>query len=276
MPARPSATLLALILACTRFALAGPAAGPSVTLTEIVQTGPRAAPTSWITAQQTNHPAHRLVGQRPVWQAAVAASWLPGWLPVFAVERRGMTELRRRPPRGQENFTEPLFFALPAATETGASDLAGPWHVRATNSNGSTHHLGWELTVEAGEVSGRFDPDSEYRFAFITDGTWRSNRLELRVENVSEKYEVNGELRDGRLAGSWRHLDGEPAGTWSAERPAVPPPPGDPALLIDLWAWTRPDHATPFYGSKPPDGTNGWKRSEQPLGRVWRLNEPVE
>jgi hypothetical protein len=33
-------------------------------------------------------------------------------------------------------------------------------------------------------VAGRFDPNTDYRFASITDGSLRMEHLELRVESV--------------------------------------------------------------------------------------------
>ena len=49
-------------------------------------------------------------------QAFAGRDWSPGLVPIFAVEKHGRWELRRRPGKGQENFSEPLFLALPPDT----------------------------------------------------------------------------------------------------------------------------------------------------------------
>src|SRR4051794_5140285 len=44
-------------------------------------------------------------------QAICTNEWLPGLVPVFAVQTEERFELRRRPVRGQEGSSEPMFFA---------------------------------------------------------------------------------------------------------------------------------------------------------------------
>ncbi len=243
-------------------------ATPLVEIFEVVSTHQARA---WITASQTNLTGFRELEKRPVWRAVVNESWSPGLIPIFAVERRGITELRRRPPRGQENFCDPLFFAVPPLGETNTADLAGRWQIQAIDDDGHRHRPVWELTVEGDEVSGRFDPDTEYRFAFINGGTWRSNRIELRVENVNDHFTLTGELADSRLTGTWRRTDGEQSGTWTGERPDRPfDEAGQRPGLIELWIWQSPETPAPRYGAEPPDGNGRWRRSAQPLCRVWR------
>ena len=52
--------------------------------------------------------------------ALCSNEWAAGLAPIFIVEKTNRLELRRRPPRGRENFAEPLFFALPPEDEPGA------------------------------------------------------------------------------------------------------------------------------------------------------------
>src|SRR6185503_12375304 len=89
---------------------------------------------------------------RPAFYAIVTNEWLLGLAPIFAVERTNHTELRRRAPRGQENFTEPFFFALPPSDEPEAAKLIGRWDCRATR-DGSKPSPSFELTLEGDRVS---------------------------------------------------------------------------------------------------------------------------
>lgn len=263
--------LLLLLLPCRQLAAEIPQP-PFVEIIQVTQTNRSHA---WINANQTNLPAFRDLEQRTRWLAVDPSHWRPGLVPIFAVERHGITELRRRPPRGQENFSDPLFLALPAVTETESAALAGRWHVRAEGADSQRHQLTWELTSEDGQVAGRFDPNSEYRFAFVTSGTWRSNRLELLVDYVNEHFTLVGALAGGKLGGSWTKSDDSQSGTWTADRL------GDPLTktsetfqLIELFVWTTEGEPSPHYGDRPPDAHRPWKKSARPLCRVW-LRPPV-
>ena len=124
--------------------------------------------------------------------AVCTNDWPAGLVPVFAIERNHRVELRRRPLRGQENACEPLFFALPPEHEPEASKLAGHWDCVAIRGDGSKDFPAWELALEADTVSGRFDQNTQYRYAYIMGGTFRSNRLELRVEHGNDAYRLTG------------------------------------------------------------------------------------
>ncbi len=241
-------------------------------LTEIFQlTTPSNTP-AWINARQTNLPAYQGLEKQPAWLGMADDDGRAGLVPIYAIERRGFTELRRRPPRGQENFVEPLFYALPLATETNAAVIAGSWQVRATTAEAQRHQLIWELAIEGDQISGRFDQDTEYRFAFITGGTWRSNRLELLVDYVNEHFTLVGALTGNNLTGTWRRTDDSQSGTWTAERLGNPvaTPLGSQVEVVDLFAWQAPGNPAPRYSVEPPDASGRWQRAEQPLARVWR------
>lgn len=199
--------------------------------------------------------------------AVVSTAWPAGLVPVFAVTTdEGGFELRRAALRGTENFADPLFFALPLEEEAEATRLAGTWNLVATNSNGSKHSMDVQLTVVGDRVAGRFDPSSEYRVAFVSGGTFRSNELQLNVEYSNDRYLLTGKLRGDQVAGSHRQLEGEEQGIWSAMRaqsPAIPSARG----VVPLYEWRRGDEKC---YSVDPLSDQGWRRSQRPLCRVWR------
>lgn len=233
---------------------------------------------TWITSQQTNLLGFSGLDRRPVWQGIASREWPSGLVPIFAVERKGVTELRRRPLRGQENFTDPLFFALPPTTEPNTSTITGRWWVRTHSTiTETTHELAWELMVEGAKLAGRFDPATDYRFAYISGGGWERNQLRLNVDYINDQFELSGELLAGKLIGHWRRADDGDGGSWSAERPAPSGlPPAGEAELVALHAWQRPNEPRGHYGITPPNPAESWERVEPALGRVWRLNHATK
>lgn len=205
---------------------------------------------------------------KPAFLAVVQREWPAGLVPLFPVEKDGRFELRRLPPKGRENFTDPLFFALPRTDETNVAALAGRWSITSTNSSNHKHWLAMDLAVDGERVAGRLDQDTDYRFAYVTEGTWRTNRLTLTIEYLNDRYELTANFRDGRLAGSWRRSDYTEHGTWVATRPQPQPivPPVETARPI--YEWRGPDKKRRYGFGDEPLGT-GWERTEPPLGRVW-------
>ena len=93
--------------------------------------------------------------------AIAATEWPAGLVPVFETASLHGYQLRRLPPRGQENQAEPLFFALPPSDETNAVKIAGFWNSLASNTQRSNHSPDWELAIDGEQVAGRFDPHGE-------------------------------------------------------------------------------------------------------------------
>jgi hypothetical protein len=198
--------------------------------------------------------------------AVVSSSWPTGLVPLFAIENENRFELRRLPARGTEGGADPLFFALPREDEPHATDIAGAWSGAATNAQGAKYFPEWELAVDDDRIAGRFSPRGEYRVAYITGGTFRSNRLELHAEYVQDHYTLSAELRRDELTGTWRQQDNSDHGTWSAareERGTLPSATNTAAL----YEWRRGEERR--YAITSPPGT-GWQRGTKPLGRVWK------
>lgn len=211
-------------------------------------------------------------GDKPAtnaFRAVLAREWPPGLVPVYAVERRGRYQLSRRPPKGQENFLEPLFFALPATGDTNATAIAGRWTVTATHRDGHHSALAWELTVEGDQVAGRFDPNTDYRFAFLTGGLWRTNRIELKVDYINDKFELEGHLTNQTFSGTWRRTDDGDDGVWQAVRPADSPGGWAEARTVALYEWIHPETGRRLYRPAGEDVEEPWQRQPEPLCRVW-------
>jgi hypothetical protein len=204
----------------------------------------------------------------PIFLAVITNEWPTGLVPVFAVEKAHGVELRRRGLAGEENTSEPLFFALPPEDEPDAAKVAGRWECRAVRGTDSKNFLAWELAVEREKISGRFDQNTEYRVAYVAGGTFHSNRLELRVEYLRDVYILTGNWRGGTLKGDWRRTDDEERGTWEATREqGRPSPRGE---IVRLHEWRRTSDDARHYAVEGEKMPTDWERSQRPLCRVWR------
>src|SRR5215204_733041 len=153
--------------------------------------------------------------------AVCTNNWPTGLVPVFAVEKTNRVELRRRPALGQENFSEPLFFALPPDDEPDATKVAGRWECLGIRDTGTKDFFSWDLALEGENVAGRFDQFTDFRFARIAAGSFRSNELQLRVEYMDAVYLVRGAWADGKYKGHWTRAGESETGAWEAARPAT-------------------------------------------------------
>jgi hypothetical protein len=200
----------------------------------------------------------------------LAEEWIPGLVPVFAEEKEQIFKLRRLPVRGQENSSEPLFFALPPTDEASALQIAGPWHCEAIRGSGSKVFPGFELAIDLEMVAGRFDQNTEYKYGFITGGIFHSDRLELNIRHGDDLYRMTGQLESGKFKGDWRHLNGEERGSWTAwrDKPAFSSPESSEA--IELFEWRHPSDSAIRYGIEGWEPGPEWVRTPRPLCRVWK------
>jgi len=200
--------------------------------------------------------------------AVCTNSWPAGLVPVFAVDKTNRVELRRRPALGQENFSEPLFFALPPEGEPEAPKVAGRWECLGIRDTGTREVFGWDLALEGENVAGRFDQFTDFRFARIAGGTFVSNQLQLRIEYIAAVYHVKGAWAGGKYKGDWTRTDGSENGTWEASRPLVALPVSTNTAA--LYEWRRaPDNGRRYLLDGQMPGPL-WQRQARPLCRVWK------
>lgn len=196
--------------------------------------------------------------------------WWEGAVPLFAIEQKGRVELRRLPLRGQEEQVDPLCFVLPLEEELEAAQVAGRWNVVSRKPDGAVHRLSWEWATSTTRLSARFDPDTDFRFAHITDGLVVSNQVSFTVEYIQDRYLVRGNLGPDGWKGDWRRPDDSEAGVWTATRVVPEAKVSWPATRLILREWRRPADGRIEYatGDSPPPGP-GWDPVSRPLGRVW-------
>ena len=203
-------------------------------------------------------------------RAVISEDWLPGFVPIFAVEKDGSAFLRRAPLAGQESFSEPLFFAVPLEDEPAARRIAGRWTCISTNARGDKHYFGWDLTLDGERVIGRFGQHTEYRVALLARGTFRSNRIDLIVEYINDRYAMQGIWHDRKLTGTWQLVDGEDHGWWEGSLVENRSSALDSANLAPLYEWRAADGKARRYSTDTALGESGWERTPRPLCQVWR------
>jgi hypothetical protein len=258
------------LLAALAFCFSAVAADSPLPLRAVYRLKPVADKQQFITADDYEFKKRQADIEHVAFVAVCTNNWPAGLVPIFAVEKTNRIELRRRPALGQENSSEPLFYALPPTDEPEAAKLAGRWDCLGIRGTGTKEFFGWDLAIEGEKVAGRFDQFTDFRFGRIAGGTFRSNQLELRIEYLMDAYVVKGTWRDGKLKGDWTRVDESENGTWEATRPpAMFPTSTD---LVTLYEWRRPtDDARRYFieGEKP---VGDWQRAARPLCRVWKPN----
>ncbi len=197
--------------------------------------------------------------------------WPAGLVPIFAVEKTNRVELRRRPALGEENSSEPLFYALPPEDEPEATKIAGRWECLGVRGAGTKEFFGWDLCLDGENVAGRFDQFTDFRFARIAGGTFRSNQFEMRIEYIMDAYRVQGTWQDGRMKGEWTRVDESENGTWEASRPKFVVPLA--TNVVALYEWRRGDNAR-RYRLEDEKLSGEWQRGARPLCRVWKAAGP--
>ena len=205
----------------------------------------------------------------PEFRAVISSHWPAGLVPLFAIETEGRVELRRLPMKGRENFTDPLFFALPPADEPTAVLLAGRWNLISKSAAGHQHRLAMELCVWGERVAGRLDQNTDYRFAFLTSGTWRSHHLTLDIEYINDRYSLTAAESDGVLKGTWGQQPDGDTGTWEATRVVVGGRLPDGTGAIPLREWRRKGDGWVDYRLGTDSPGEGWEPAVRPLCRVW-------
>jgi hypothetical protein len=201
-------------------------------------------------------------GANAAFRAFVSRKGVAGCVPVYRVPHGEVFELRRTPPRGLEADADPVFHAWPASDERDSARVSGRWEVRAVRADGSRLRFGMDLGAVRGRLVGRFDPDTDYRFARIPSGTWDGDALNLEVHHIQDRFEIRVRVEGERLTGRWRHEDGSEQGEWTAERAMGPSVPREEELE-DLLGWTG------------PGGVRTWRPRSRPPGTDWTADAAV-
>ena len=144
----------------------------------------------------------------------------PGTASLFEVFSKGHASVRRLPALGREDEAAPLCRVRVADQAPGPmsprAHVEGLWRVTSRGPNGSVHRLAWEWWSDGRELAGRFDPNTDFRFAHILRGTNDGARVAFAVEYIQDRYDLTGHATTNGWAGTWTKRGENEAGTWTA------------------------------------------------------------
>ena len=216
-------------------------------------------------------PVFAVVSNTAIAFRAVTGKAAPsGLVPIFAAETHGRIELRRIPGKGQESFSDPVFFAWPPRRESESGRVSGRWEALAIREDRSRHRFALELAVDGERVAARFDPDTDYRFAHLTEGRLERGRLDLQVAYLNDHYLLSAERRKDRWVGSWKLEDDSATGPlelWR-EAPSTKTPPRHG--VIALHECRKAGSPERIYRLADDPLPPGWQRVSPPLCEVWK------
>jgi hypothetical protein len=110
-------------------------------------------------------------------------------------------------------------FSMAADQNAKPGKLTGSWEGTATNAQQEEFDITLQLVQNGEVITGSISsPDGS---ADISSGSFRNNKLEVRIETSDAAYTVTGNLRDDVLSGQWSSDTGE-KGTWHAKKKAEP------------------------------------------------------
>src|SRR5262249_55674066 len=111
--------------------------------------------------------------------------------------------------------------------------------------------------------------NSEFRVAYLTGGTFRSNQVRLTVEYGMDRYQLVGEWKEGLMSGSWQQVGEEAAGRWRAVKAPGLRPDAGRLRAVPLHEFRRPKDEARRYSTAVELKEPGWERSARALGQVW-------
>lgn len=215
-------------------------------------------------------------GSRVIAEVLPPGSERRGSVALFDVFARGRAELRRLPAQGREDDATPLCRILERGNHDPATpEVDGRWRVVSRGSDGAVNRLTWEWWGDGRELAGRFDPDTDYRFAQLARGIHDGRRVAFLVHYIQDRYEVTGVATAGGWAGSWRKVGEDGHGTWNAERASpeeanahAPSRQREPAVALRRWIKKSDGSAWHGLEGEVPPG-DGWELDAE-LGRAWK------
>ncbi len=199
--------------------------------------------------------------------------WPTGLVPLFQIKHGNQHGLSRLPISGEDNSCVPLFFALPNENEIEAVKLAGHWDFRATRDS-TTSLTALEVTFANGEVSARFDQNTDYGFANFSRGTFKDDELQITVQYISDVYLLTGKCSSGLLKGQWKQRGTLDHGIWEASR--SPQATVSYSGTVSLFEWTRASDGALRYASQQESLPAEWNKSAKPLCRVWKARDVLQ
>ena len=188
-----------------------------------------------------------------------------GLIPIFAALDQHGTVLRTQP-GADGNGAKPFFWALPMHPPAPpiAQGPAGEWSCTAkTATDSDSTSLTLDLRLDGNRVTSAGDSSD-------VEGTFKEGQLRFVLKAEDQSYALRAAVKAGTLEGTWENrTDAAEHGTLRCSRPAAPRQHTSPAV-VPLYEYVNVADGSHFYSTSPSLPNPRLRRSEQPLGRVWR------
>jgi len=190
-----------------------------------------------------------------------------GLIPIFAAVNEHDTVLRSHP-FSQAGSAPPVFYALPIAVPPpqAPQGLPGKWSCTAQTTDGSDYaSFRFDLRLDGETVASASSTETAK-----VQGTFRNTELQLTLQMTGEVYDLRGGLKNEKLSGGWQSRTGlSERGSWHCERPPVVRP-SESTAIVPLYEYANVSDGSHLYSTEPNLPNKMWRRSAQPLCRVWR------
>ncbi|MBI3417517.1 MAG: hypothetical protein HY043_19675 [Verrucomicrobia bacterium] len=187
-----------------------------------------------------------------------------GLVPIFLVQQNGHTKLQAGVASSVSSGSKPSFFALPASEPIPAEILDGRWRCNARTSDGAELAFELELAQHGSSV------EVVKRDAGAAGtGSLKDGRLTLQLTREGQRYALSATLRERKLAGDWKQLDGDLHGTWSGDWIDPSPSEDRSPAVVALYEY-RSDTGQLIYSTDPHLANGALKRSDAPVCRIWK------
>jgi hypothetical protein len=183
---------------------------------------------------------------------------------MFATSQNGNAILQTAFSPSTGDGVDPIFFALPMTNAASSPTISGAWQCKVRTTEGGEFEFTLELIQHQATV------EAVSKAAGISgEGSFQQGQLLLRLTRDNRSYSFTAALRERKLAGDWRQLDGDLHGTWSAGWIDPTPSEDKSSAVVALYEYQRTDGER-VYSTNPALNDVGLKRAAEPLCRVWK------
>jgi hypothetical protein len=159
---------------------------------------------------------------------------------------------------------EILFYALPAQ-ETANEKFLGTWNCSMTDGV----FLNQQFNLKLESKNKQLDATISDKGYLVAKMNTEKDSLDFTVNYVDKTYRFKGEVKSGKMKGSWTNPDNSSRGVWESEVIDHEFQSAHSPLLAPLYVYTN-NKSNWFYSVDLGEDYQSYHRSDEPVCRVWR------
>ena len=141
----------------------------------------------------------------------------------------------------------------------------GTWQCKMTDGVFLNQQFNLSLDSKKNQLEGSIN-NAGYSVADITAN---KNSLKFKVIYMDKSYQFQGEVKAGRMKGTWTNPDKSSTGTWESDIIDHQFQPHHSPLLVPLYVYTN-NKSNWFYSVDIGSEYESYLRSDEPICRVWK------